>query len=159
MSHYLIEQFRFVRRSTLDYVSRIDGHRMEAVPTGLNNNIKWNLGHIYMSSEKIIFQLAGEQASIPEKFVSYFGMGTSPASWSDEPPTKEELIDLLEQQLIKVEKRMEPRIGESLQEVYRTSAGLRISSVAECISFCLYHEGMHFAAIKSIHQQVQSEQA
>lgn len=154
-----MKQFRYVRRCTLDYVSRVDEHRMEAIPAGLNNNIKWNLGHIYLSAEKIIFQLTGEQASIPEKFVAYFGMGTSPASWSDEPPTKEELIDLLEQQLIKVEKRMEPRIGEPLQEAYRTSAGLLISSTAECISFCLYHEGMHFAAIKSIHQQLQSEQA
>lgn len=156
MSHDLIEQFRFVRQCTVNYVNRIEEHKMEAVPAGLNNNIKWNLGHIYVSAEKIIFQLTGEQASIPEKFSAYFGMGTSPASWSEEPPTKEELIELLNQQLIKVEALMEHRIEEPLQEAYRTSTGLLISSVAACISFCLYHEGMHFAAIKSMYQQLQS---
>ena len=44
MSHYLVDQLKFVRNSTLDYVKDIDERYLDVIPSTMNNNIKWNLG-------------------------------------------------------------------------------------------------------------------
>ncbi|RKL65742.1 hypothetical protein CR203_19020 [Salipaludibacillus neizhouensis] len=152
MSHYLIEQFKFARMSAINYVKDLNGNQVEAVPTGLNNNIKWNLGHQYVVVEKFAFLLTGEKAKIPANFQKLFNPGTSPKDWSMESPKKDELIALLTEQMKKVESLLSDRLEDPIENVYKTSTGLEISSVGGCLSFCLYHEGMHFGAIKHIKQ-------
>lgn len=157
MSHYLFQQLKFVRKATIDYVKGVNENRLEVVPVGLNNNIKWNLGHIYTVTEKFAFQLPCEKANVSDKFPELFNPGTSPKDWSVESPTKEELIILLNEQIVRVETLLSERTGEAIKEMYNTSTGLQISNVAECLSFCLYHEGMHFGIIKGINQRLQNK--
>ncbi|UOQ49321.1 DinB family protein [Gracilibacillus caseinilyticus] len=152
MSHYLFQQLKFVRKATIEYVKGVNENRFEVVPAGLNNNIIWNLGHIYMVTEKFVFQLTGEKITVPNHFPELFDPGTSPKDWSIDTPTIEELIVLLNEQMERIEAILSERIEELLKGIYNSSTGLQISSVAECLSFCLYHEGMHFGAIKGINQ-------
>ncbi|WP_208589646.1 DinB family protein [Gracilibacillus suaedae] len=154
MSHYLVDQIKFVRNSTLNYVKDINERYLDVIPVAMNNNIRWNLGHIYLVTEIFAFQLTGEETNIPTDFPELFKPGTSPRDWSIEAPGKEELLFLLNEQRIKVESLSTERIEESIKEVYTTSTGLEINKVKECLSFCLYHEGMHFGGIKSIYQQI-----
>lgn len=157
MSYYLFQQLKFVRKATIDYVRSVNENRMKVVPAGLNNNIMWNLGHIYMVTEKFAFQLTGEKTTVPNHFPELFNPGTSPKDWSTETPTREELIILLNEQIQRIEAILSQRIEEPIQEIYKSSTGLQIGSVAECLSFCLYHEGMHFGAIKGINQCLQNK--
>ncbi|WP_017473122.1 DinB family protein [Amphibacillus jilinensis] len=157
MSHYLFQQLKFVRKATIEYVKGVNENRLEVVPAGVNNNIKWNLGHIYMVTEKFAFQLTGEKVTVPDKFPELFNPGTSPKDWSIETPTKEELIALLNEQMLRMDAILSERLDEPIKEIYNSSTGLQISSVVECLSFCLYHEGMHFGAIKSINQCLQNK--
>ncbi|MFA9455144.1 DinB family protein [Halalkalibacter sp. AB-rgal2] len=160
MSHYLFQQLKFVRKATIDYVKGVNESRMEVVPAGVNNNIKWNLGHIYVVTEKFALQLTGEKVTVPDKFPELFNPCTSPKDWSSiDIPMKEELIILLNEQIVNVESLLSERIGEPIKQIYNTSTGLQISNVAECLSFCLYHEGMHFGAIKGINQQLQNKES
>lgn len=156
MSHYLFQQLKFVRKATIVYVRSMNENLLEVVPAGLNNNIKWNLGHIYMVTEKFSFQLTGEKVNVPDHFPELFNPGTSPKDWTVESPTKEELIILLNQQIERIEAILSQRIEEPIQAIYKSSTGLQISSIAECLSFCIYHEGMHFGAIKSINLRLKT---
>ncbi|MDA7028328.1 DinB family protein [Bacillus sp. CLL-7-23] len=157
MGHYLFQQLRFAREATIEYVKGIDEKQLEIVPEGLNNNIKWNIGHIYMVMEKFAFQLTGEKAVVPNHFPELFNPGTSPKDWAIETPTIEELNVLLNVQQERMEANLSERLAQPLQEIYHSSTGLQISSIAECLSFCLYHEGMHFGAIKGIHQRLKNK--
>jgi uncharacterized membrane protein len=132
-------------------------NRLEVVPAGLNNNIKWNLGHVYIVLEKFAFQLTGEKVNIPDTFPELFNPGTSPEDWSIKSPKKDELITLLNEQIVKVESLLSERMDEPIKEMYNTSTGLQINKVNECLSFCLYHEGMHFGVIKNINQLLPKE--
>ncbi len=158
MNHYLFEQLKFARNSTTEYTKKVHENRLEVVPEGLNNNIKWNLGHIYMVMEKFAFQLTDEKTKIPINFPELFNPGTSPEIWFVERPTLEELLVLISEQTKRMEETLSERLEEPLKEIYYSSTGLQINSVQECLSFCLYHEGMHFAAIKSINQQLQNRE-
>jgi len=150
MNESICGQLAFARSQTLKVIEKLSDAELEINPEGLNNDVKWNLGHIYVITEKFAFTLTGEAAMIPEHFQGWFASGTSPNEWTVTPPTKEELITLLQQQLERIQARNVNSFNDPLPESYSTTTGLHLATVAESLSFCLYHEAMHFAAIKSI---------
>ncbi|MEK4248953.1 DinB family protein [Paenibacillus sp. FSL W7-1287] len=159
MKDWIFNQLEFARLQTIRAIEQQAEEELEIIPEGLNNHVKWNLGHIYVVTEKFAFTLTGEEATIPEHFHEWFASGTSPKEWTKKAPTKEELITLLKQQLERVQAQNEQRLNAPLPESYATSTGLQLSTVGESLSFCLYHEAMHYAAIKSIITLISSKWA
>jgi hypothetical protein len=156
MEHYIFKQLGFVRENTLSQVVGMKDEESLLIPKGFNNNIKWNLGHIYVIQEKFRFQIMGEETQLLNYFMELFGSGTKPTEWGNqELPTIHELIQLLRNQLDRIEQNLEGRLDDGIPP-YTTSTGLTLSTVKELISFCLYHEGMHFDAIKSIKRMIQN---
>lgn len=150
MGNYLFKQLKFVRDNTINHVKGINDEKSLYIPRGFNNNIKWNLGHIYVVQEKFAFSFIGEEIKIPDHFIELFSPGSKPEDWGEIVPSVDELIHLLENQTTRIEDVLEARFKDSVEQPYTTSKGLTLSTVEEFLSFCLYHEGMHFDAIKSI---------
>jgi len=159
MNEWIYEQLAFARAQTLKVIETLSEAELEVIPEGLNNDVKWNLGHIYVVTEKFAFTLTDEAAAIPEHFQAWFASGTSPKQWTVKPPTKEELIALLQHQLERIQARNVNSLNDLLPESYSTTTGLHLATVAESLSFCLYHEAMHYAAIKSIITLINSNRA
>lgn len=86
MTNFIINQLEFTRRQTLKYVKDINESMAEKIPTGLRNNIKWNLGHIYVIHEKFAFSLTNHQTTLPSKFNELFDPGTKPSDWTQKGP-------------------------------------------------------------------------
>ena len=150
MAHYIFKQLQFVRNNTLTEVSELTEQQIILMPPGFRNNIKWHLGHIYVVQEKFAFDLTGEEPEYPTSFTEWFGTGSSPSDWKEEVlPTLEELITLLKQQILRIEQTFSSNLNKHILP-YTTSTGLTIASVQQLLSFCLYHEGMHFGTIKSL---------
>lgn len=159
MNEWIYEQLAFARAQTLKVIETLSEAELEVIPEGLNNHVKWNLGHIYVVTEKFAFTLTGEAAAIPKHFQAWFASGTSPKDWTVKPPTKEELIALLQHQLERIQARNVNNLNDLLPESYSTTTGLHLATVEESFSFCLYHEAMHYAAIKSIITLINSKRA
>lgn len=153
MDHFIFNQLHFVRNQTVNHVKGMDDDASHVIPVGFNNNIKWNLGHIYLVHEIFAFQLIGETMEIPDHYRDLFGRGTKPADWGEQVPSIQELVDRLSNQISRVE-RLEHRMGDALEQPYTTASGLTLGSVGELLSFSLYHEGMHFDAIKTIKRMI-----
>lgn len=154
MGDYLIKQLRFVRGNTIKQITGIDEKETHTVPQGFNNNILWNLGHILLVHEKFSFALTNEKMELPKDFAEWFAPGTKPGNWGMQISSLDEIILLLSKQIDRVEQTLEHRLEEYLEKPFVTSSGLEILTVKECLSFCLYHEAMHFATIKAIKQQM-----
>ncbi|KAB8126635.1 DinB family protein [Gracilibacillus oryzae] len=150
MENYLINQLVIVRENTINLVKGMEENTSELVPEKLNNNIKWNLGHIYVVGEKFLFQIAEEEANIPSNYSALFNPGTSPSDWKQDPPSLDELTGLLEEQINRLNSVLPGQLDDKVKNPYTTSTGFTLTTVKEFISFCLYHEGMHFGAIKNI---------
>lgn len=150
MSNYVIDQLKFVRRQAINYVESISDSAAEIIPTGLKNNIKWNLGHMYVIHEKFAFQLAGEETKYPANFNKLFDPGTKPSDWDIEPPTMSQIIDLLTEQIKRVELLLSSKLSEEINPHYKSSTGLTFTKVEQLLGFLIYHEAMHFATIKNI---------
>lgn len=148
MSNSLFTQLAFVRQSTLKLFEGLDEGMADIVPQGFNNNIRWNFGHIYTGQEKMVFQLAREQPLLPDGYAEMFSNGTKPADWQSTPPSLNELHSALAEQTARIEAAFANRLDEKIAAPYTTSAGLTMNTIQELILFTLYHEGMHFTAIR-----------
>ncbi|WNS45169.1 DinB family protein [Paenibacillus sp. MMS20-IR301] len=156
MSNFVADQLRFVRRQAVDHVRNINDSASEKIPAGLKNNIKWNLGHMYVVHEKFAFQLTGEETKYPASFSKLFDPGTKPSDWNTEPPTLSQLIDLLTEQIDRVESVLSSKLKEEINPHYKSSTGLTFTNVEQLLCFLIYHEAMHFATIKNIKSIIDS---
>lgn len=74
----LFTQLENYRSYILGVVENVTEEEAEVIPKGFNNNIRWNLGHIYLDQYLWIQAVTKEKADVPESFNGWFGYGTSP---------------------------------------------------------------------------------
>ncbi len=156
MSEFLFDQLEFARTGTLNALEGVSESKAKKVHAGLNNNILWNLGHLYMSLERFAFHYASEPLQIPEGFAKFFGGGTKPADWVGEPPSLVEVVDLLKAQPNRVRDKLQGRLNQPVAEPVAIRS-LSFKTLAETLSFSLLHEGMHNQNIKVIRRLVEQE--
>lgn len=139
----LFTQLEAYRKETLDLVEDVSEEEAEVIPSGFNNNIRWNLGHIYLDQYLWIGAVTKEKTTIDPEYNNWFGFGTSPRNFSDNTPSFAELKELLSSQPLKIKERYGDRLTE---EMYTTEMGMR--TIEQVLVRTIYHEGLHAAAIQ-----------
>lgn len=150
MVPYVINQLKFVRQLNINLAKAVDQETSLVILEGHNNHILWNLGHIYVVLEKFTFGWLGEETNRLDEFLPYFGNGSDPKKWDRPMPSLNEWIDLLEDQMVRIERQLSTRTKETFKTPYVTSSGFQLDTLEELMSFALYHEGMHLGIMKSM---------
>ena len=65
MKAYLFEHLEFVRAQTLNLVRDLPDDIAELIPSGMNNHVKWNMGHVLFITERFAFGVNGEPMTLP----------------------------------------------------------------------------------------------
>jgi len=149
MADYIFKQLTFARKMTLKIVDGVTENDAVIIPDKFNNNMKWNLGHIYTVQERLVFKLAGEPVLLPDGYQEWFGNGSKPSDWKGYTPEINDLKPLLLNQTSRIIETFEQRISEKVASPYTTSSGLTLETIGELLTFSMYHEGMHFDHIKT----------
>jgi hypothetical protein len=150
MENFLFDQLRRVREVTVDVAKDVTDSQAVAIPSGFNNNILWNLGHIYLIQERFAFHFAQEPVEIPDGFNELFSRGTKPSDWAVQLPSLPSLIEMLKEQPDRIEKILKGRLNESVAQPFTTSSGVTLKTCGEFLVYSLYHEGMHVQSIRMI---------
>lgn len=87
----LFEQLAHYRSELLHFLEHVSEEEANIIPTGFHNNIRWNLGHLYLDQYLWIEALTKEKDTELNVFIKWFGFGTSPNHFDKETPTLEEL--------------------------------------------------------------------
>ncbi|NET74148.1 MAG: DinB family protein, partial [Sphaerospermopsis sp. SIO1G2] len=77
------------RKLTLAVVQNLSHDQWFTIPTGFDNNIAWNVGHIITVQQSLIYRLSGLQTHTSKPFAKLFNPGTSPADWATNPDPAE----------------------------------------------------------------------
>ncbi|MCP8615868.1 DinB family protein [Salirhabdus salicampi] len=152
MNHYLFDQLEHVRGITLKVLERVNEEDADVVHDGFRNSIRWNVGHIYLVQEQLAFGPIGLSQHIPHDYSSLFSPGTSPKDWELEVPTLNELRGLLQEQPKRVKQQLSYRLDEEVTRPHTTKSGIHLETVAEFLSFSLFHEGIHMNTIVNYHK-------
>ncbi|MFY0545432.1 DinB family protein [Brevibacillus sp. H7] len=141
----LCNQLEAYRQETLQAVESITEEMADVIPEGFSNNIRWNLGHLYLDQYLWIQHLTKEPAPIPNGFREWFDYGTRPADWQTAPPT----LDILKKLLAEQPACIREQYGHRLEEEFpATEMGMH--TLEQVLVRTIFHEGMHLAAILAI---------
>jgi uncharacterized damage-inducible protein DinB len=146
----LLKQLAAFRHNTLSAVEGLSEEEADFVPEGFNNNIRWNLGHIYLDQYDWLYHKTREDNPAPKHYRELFGYGTKPENWQQTPPTLEELRNRLMEQVQFIEQEFSHRLDQELDE----PTELGMSTFAEVLPRTFYHEGMHMGTIIAIRKAI-----
>ncbi|WP_175987517.1 DinB family protein [Bacillus sp. Marseille-Q1617] len=138
----LFTQLETYRQYVVGILEDVSEEEAERIPDGFKNNIRWNLGHIYLDQFLWIAAVTKDKTHVPENYNSWFGFGTSPADFTEETPPLQELKDLLKEQPAFIKEMY----GDKLEFEYPpTEMGMH--TIEQVLTRTIFHEGMHLQAI------------
>jgi len=123
------------------------------IPDGYRNNIWWNIVHVVVTQQLLLYKLSGLQMRVPEVFIEKFKKGTVPDGSATDEEMKE-IAAFLVSTAEWAEEDYENGLFKSYSE-YTTSAKITLQSVEDAIAFNAYHEGLHMGTIIALQKAVQ----
>ncbi|GMN06756.1 DinB family protein [Croceitalea sp. MTPC5] len=136
------------RKALQHFLAQKTKDELHKIPKGFNNNIWWNIAHIVVTEQKLVYGLSGLALNIPQELVEKYQKGTSPKG---EPSDKElktiaEMLTSLPQKT-----RLDYEAGKfNSFKNYMTSAKVELRTVEDAIAFNTFHEGLHLGTIMAL---------
>lgn len=124
------------------------------IPVGFNNNIWWNIAHVVVTQQNLIYGLSGLPLNIDQGFVEKYQKGTFPTgkpSDEEQEIIKELLFSLPE----KTEEDYKTGLFASFKP-YMTTPKVELKSVEDAIAFNVFHEGLHLGSIFALLRAVKN---
>jgi uncharacterized damage-inducible protein DinB len=139
----LFTQLKTYREETLGLVNGVTEEEADRIPEGFNNNIRWNLGHIYLDQYLWIEAVTKEKSDQAKVYNQWFGFGTSPENFTEDTPSFTQLKELLRRQPIHLKEKYGSRLDEEFEP---TEMGMY--TIEQVLIRTIYHEGLHAGAIQ-----------
>ena len=140
------------RELVLQVIDDLTIEQLHTIPKGFKNNIVWNVAHLVVTQQLLLYKLSGVNCLIPNDLIADFRKGTYPTSnfTNEEFDEIKDLLSALPETLIE---DYEAEIFQDYEE-YETSTGFVLDSLETAIAFNNYHEGLHLGIIRSIKKLV-----
>lgn len=143
---------RATRNNTLGIFAKHDLEQQNTIPTGLNNNMVWNAGHVVATMELLVYAMAGQKTPSDRDFIDRYRKGSRP-----EGPVSAEECSLIAEKLRTSVDQLEQDLGTldfSNYKEYATSFGVTLSSVDDALAFNNMHEAMHLGTMLTLRNLV-----
>jgi hypothetical protein len=149
------EILKITRENILKTIQNFSDEQLVKIPTGFNNNILWNMGHVVSSTQKLTYGLAGIPIGISNELPIFFGKGSNPKEWKETPDIAEVKKYLTSLPFL-LEEDYKNGVFEEIAKFkeYPTSYGYNITSIEDTIAFCNTHEALHLGVIMAIKKLV-----
>ncbi len=149
------QTFEITRSSRKILSTFLENHSLEQlnkIPDGFNNNLIWNIGHIIVVQQMLVYGLSNLPLILPDEMVQKYKKGTKPETF-----VLQEDVDLIQSFLFetinKTKDDFKKGIFKSYSE-YTTMSGVVIKNVEDAMSFNCYHEAIHTGVLMCIRKFV-----
>lgn len=122
------------------------------IPKGYRNNIWWNIAHVVVTQQLLIYKFSGLQTRVPEELVDKFRKGTVPDGTATDDEIKK-IASFLISTAEWVKEDYESGLFKDFNE-YTTSLNVTLRNVEDSITFNVFHEGLHLGAILALQKMV-----
>ena len=146
------EQLRKTRMGLLYQVQDLDIAQLNKIPEGFNNNIIWNIGHIFTGQQRICYLRSGLKPVLEIPVLSDYTPQSKPFSMIEE----KEIINL-KKLFVPMVDRLEEDYEKQLfvnYETFSTPYGFDIASIDDAIRFMIFHEGLHAGYIQAMKRMI-----
>lgn len=143
--------FRIAQTSRNILLQFLENHSLEqlnTIPEGFKNNIIWNIGHIVVVQQMLVYNLSGLPMMVSDELVAKYRKGSAPTSNVNDNELSV-LKKLLFATLEKTKADFETDIFKSYNE-FTTMTGFVVNSAKAAMEFNNFHEGLHIGIIMQI---------
>nr|WP_298923911.1 DinB family protein [uncultured Allomuricauda sp.] len=125
------------------------------IPKGFNNNIWWNIAHVVVTPQLLIYNLSGLDFTVEEELINKYRKGTFPEA---EPSAEEieKITEYLFSTLEQIKEDYEEGKFKNYKE-YMTTPKVALCNVEDALSFNVFHEGLHLGSILALKRALASE--
>ena len=131
---------QFLEKYTLDQLNKI--------PEGFSNNLIWNIAHIIVVQQMLVYKLSGLPMNVSDEMVNAYKKGSKPEHIASQSEV-EEIKILLSKTIDQTEKDFDNGVFKNFEE-YPTSTGFVLKSTQDAMVFNNFHEGLHIGIMMSI---------
>ena len=122
--------------------------QLNTIPEGFSNNLFWNIAHVVVTQQLLIYKLSGLNMLVSDELVDKYRKGTKP----EQPATQAE-VDEIKSLLFDTIDQTQADYGSGLFTQfteYPTSSGFVLKNVKDAMAYNNFHEGLHLGIIMSI---------
>lgn len=139
---------RTSRKMLSSYFENYTLEQLNKIPEGFSNNLIWNIAHVVVTQQILVYKLSGLPMSISDEMAELYRKGTKPERDVTQAEA-DEIKALLFKTVDQVEADYNSGIFVNYQE-YPTSTGFILKSAVGAIEFNNFHEGLHIGIMMSI---------
>ncbi|MFN7045384.1 MAG: DinB family protein [Flavobacterium sp.] len=147
--------FRIWETSRGLYKNFLDNYSLEqlnTIPAGMSNNLIWNIGHVIVSQQKLVYALSGLPMHIPDSLFEKYQNGSRPDGKTTQAEV-EEIKKLLSEMIEKTKSDFGAGVFKEFHP-YQTKTGFHLGTWKEAMEFNNYHEGIHLGIMMSIKKYI-----
>ena len=140
------------RNLVIEYFDKYSLEQLNRIPDGFSNNLIWNIGHIIVTQQALIYKSSDLQGYIPGELFGIYKPGTKPTGQTSEKEIyelKELLISLIEKTETDFYNGKFVKFNEKM-----TGTGFHLGSLKDALEFNNYHEGLHLGFMINIRKFV-----
>ena len=140
--------FDITVKNRIIMASFIDGFSIDElnkVPKGFNNNIIWNIAHLIVTQQLLIYNLSGLPMLISDEMVKKYRKGST----VDNKVAKDEVNEIKELLLSTIKKTKEDYNNNIFIDYteYTVTTKSTLTNIKQAIEFNIFHEGIHLGYI------------
>lgn len=132
-----------------NYIDNFSLEDLNKIPEGFKNNIIWNIGHIVVTEQLLVYKLSGLPMMVSDELVNKYRKDTKPEGFVSQEEV-DEIAELLFSTIKKTQQDYNNKVFKSYNEYTVSTTGNTLTKVDEAINFALYHEGMHLGYILAL---------
>ncbi len=140
------------RKLLSDYFDKYTLEQLNHIPAGYSNNLIWNIGHIIVAQQSLVYKLSGLPGYVSDDLISKYKPGTKPAG-----PVSQEEADELKTLLLSLVEKTETDFQNGAFVTFTermTGTGFHLTSLQDAFEFNNYHEGLHLGYMMGIRKFV-----
>lgn len=148
----ILKAWKTSRNLYLQYFENYSLEQLNKIPNGFNNNLIWNIGHIIVAQQALIYKGSGHKGYISDELFELYKPGTKPLEQTTEAQVME-----LKNLLLSLIDKTEADYYDGKFTTYHervSGTGFHLGSISDAFEFNNYHEGLHLGCMMGIRKFV-----
>ena len=139
---------RTSRKIVSQFLDNYSLEQLNKIPVGFNNNLIWNIAHIVVTQQILVYKLSGLPMMVSDEMIEKYKKGTKPELDATQAEVQE-IKTLLSKTFDQTKEDYKKGIFKDFQE-YPTSTGFVLGNVEDAMVFNNFHEGLHIGIMMSL---------
>jgi|SRR6218665_2331618 len=136
------------RKILLSFLEKYTLEQLNTVPQGFSNNLVWNIAHIIVVQQMLVYNLSGLPMMVSGEMVNQYKRGTKP----EHQVTQEEVDEIKALLFSTLEKTKEDFANDIFKNYteFTTMTGFTLKNAKAAMEFNNYHEATHTGIMMQI---------